>query len=150
MKILYTHRTQGQGAEGAHVAGMVEAFRGLGHTVLVDCLAACDPTIPPMVTTQASLSNALPSGSAITRALRSIARHAPQWLFGVLELLYNVPLALRLIPKLLRERPLLVYERYSLCTFAPALVCRWWQHGGPAVRPDRMPPSHPSRCCRIG
>ena len=125
MKILYTHRTQGQGAEGAHVAGMVEAFRGLGHTVLVDCLAACDPTIPPIVTTQASVSNAAPSGSAITRALRSIARHAPQWLFGVLELLYNLPLALRLIPLLRRERPLLVYERYSLCTFAPALACRW-------------------------
>ena len=38
LKVLYTHRTQGKGAEGAHVAGMVEAFRLRGHQVVVDCL----------------------------------------------------------------------------------------------------------------
>ena len=44
MRILYTHRTQGVGAEGAHIMGMVEAFREAGHEVEVDCLPGCDPS----------------------------------------------------------------------------------------------------------
>lgn len=35
MKILYHHRTMGDGAEGIHIAEMVNAFRELGHEVLV-------------------------------------------------------------------------------------------------------------------
>ncbi len=35
MKILYHHRTLGDGAEGIHIAEMVNAFRKLGHEVLV-------------------------------------------------------------------------------------------------------------------
>ncbi len=35
MRILYHHRTLGDGAEGIHVAEMVRAFRGLGHDVRV-------------------------------------------------------------------------------------------------------------------
>lgn len=33
MKILYHHRTLGDGAEGIHIKEMVGAFRQLGHTV---------------------------------------------------------------------------------------------------------------------
>ena len=33
MKILYHHRTLGDGAEGIHIAAMVEAFSALGHEV---------------------------------------------------------------------------------------------------------------------
>jgi len=35
MRILYHHRTLGDGAEGIHIAEMVNAFRQLGHEVLV-------------------------------------------------------------------------------------------------------------------
>jgi len=35
VKILYHHRTLGDGAEGIHIAEMVNAFRQLGHEVLV-------------------------------------------------------------------------------------------------------------------
>ncbi|MCH8292490.1 glycosyltransferase WbuB, partial [Candidatus Poribacteria bacterium] len=35
MKILYHHRTLGDGAEGIHIREMVEAWRGLGHEVRV-------------------------------------------------------------------------------------------------------------------
>jgi len=122
MKILYTHRTQGEGAEGAHVAGMVEAFRSLGHEVIVDCLPGSDPT------THAA-AGMRPGASAATsprsrRLLSALSAHAPQWLFGLMELLYNLPLALRLLPKLVANKPDLVYERYSLCTFVPSLACR--------------------------
>jgi hypothetical protein len=36
MRILYTHRTQGVGAEGVHIMGMVDAFKELGYTVEMD------------------------------------------------------------------------------------------------------------------
>ena len=39
MRILYHHRTLGDGAEGIHIAEMVSAFRGLGHDVRVMGLA---------------------------------------------------------------------------------------------------------------
>src|SRR5579871_4022834 len=35
MRILYHHRTLGDGAEGIHVREMVQAFRRLGHQVKV-------------------------------------------------------------------------------------------------------------------
>ena len=123
MKILYTHRTQGRAAEGAHVAGMVEAFRELGHEVTVDCLAGCDPTRPAPVASGDGVVP--PKVGAVHRLMTSVSKHAPQWLFGVLEILYNLPLAVRLIPQLVRDRPDLVYERYALCTFVPALACKW-------------------------
>ena len=124
MKILYTHRTQGQGAEGAHVAGMVEAFRSLGHEVTVDCLPGSDPTLRSAADVQPEGLVSAPRWPR--RLILALSRHSPQWLFGMLELLYNVPLALRFLPKLWRHKPELVYERYSLCTFVPSLACRLW------------------------
>lgn len=123
MNIVYTHRTQGRGAEGAHVAGMVEAFRAMGHEVTVDCLPGCDPTSAeaPGAGQGDSQGAARPGPSGI---LSRLADMAPQWLFGLLEVLYNLPLAFRLLPVLLRQRPGMVYERYALCTFAPTLLCR--------------------------
>ena len=43
MRILYTHRTQGVGAEGAHIKGMYEAFRDLGNAMEMNCLPGCNP-----------------------------------------------------------------------------------------------------------
>ena len=43
MRILYHHRTLGDGAEGIHIAEMVSAFRALGHEVEVIGLASGAP-----------------------------------------------------------------------------------------------------------
>src|SRR6185436_14610193 len=40
VRILYQHRTLADGAEGVHIAAMVDAFRALGHEVRVAGLAA--------------------------------------------------------------------------------------------------------------
>lgn len=125
MQIVLTHRTQGIGAEGVHVAGMVEAFRDLGHEVVVDCLPGCDPTRPTIGPGPGPVGTGL-VGRRIGRTSRLyhlIARRAPQSIFGLIELLYNVPLCLRLGPKLVR-RPDLVYERYSMGNLTPSLLCR--------------------------
>lgn len=129
LKILYTHRTQGVGAEGAHIMGMVEAFRELGHAVAIDCLPGCDPEANANNAAAASVASspalAAPKPTFVKRVVRIISENAPQWLFGWLEVLYNAPLMLRLWSTLRRERPDLVYERYALCTFAPTALCRW-------------------------
>lgn len=153
MRILYTHRTQGVGAEGVHIMGMVEAFRELGHSVEMDGLPGCDPfeknrasarhskSAPlgapgdqPVTTTMPSLpdpskagppaKDAKADGGPLRHVYRLISDHAPQWVFGCVELLYNAPLFLRLLRKMRATRPDLVYERYALGNFAPALLCR--------------------------
>ena len=129
VRIVFTHRTQGIGAEGVHIQGMVEAFRAAGHAVQVDCLPGCDPCQangPGGADAQTAAANAAP-GWSIRRGIggmgRLVANHAPALIFGVVELLYNIPVGWRLWGKL-RERPDLVYERYAVGNFAPALVCR--------------------------
>lgn len=134
MKILYTHRTQGVGAEGAHIRGMYEAFKGLGHATEMDCLPGCDPSAPRpgggsagggrsaggSPAADASKANA----TGLRRFYRVIADGAPQALFELIELGYNIPLFFRLMARCLRGRPDLIYERYSLNTFAPTWVAR--------------------------
>lgn len=125
MKVLYTHRTQGVGAEGAHIKGIYEAFRGLGHAVSMQCLPGCDPAeirAPGPGGREADTSKANATG--LRRFYRLIADGAPQALFEMIELAYNAPLFVRLLSRCLKEKPDLVYERYSLNTFAPTWVCR--------------------------
>lgn len=123
MRVLYTHRTQGVGAEGAHVKGIYLAFGQLGHAIEMDCLPGCDPTQQAKAA-PAPAAAAKPKPSPITRLYWLIADHAPQVAFEAIELGYNGLLFARLLLKCLRRRPALVYERYSLNTFAPTLVCK--------------------------
>lgn len=131
MRVLYTHRTQGVGAEGAHVKGIYLAFSQLGHATEMDCLPGCDPTkqrqavaAPPASAAPADGAGGKPKPSPITRLYWLIADHAPQMAFEAIELGYNLALFARLLAKCLGNRPALIYERYSLNTFAPTLVCK--------------------------
>ena len=60
MKILYHHRTLADGAEGIHIAAMVDAFRDLGHEVRVLGLAA-DESTPARRGWSARVRRALPA-----------------------------------------------------------------------------------------
>jgi glycosyltransferase involved in cell wall biosynthesis len=108
---------------------MVEAFRDAGHEVVVDCLPGCDPceaigTPRPEGSMRVPGLEAKSAGHGwVKAAYRLIAEHSPQFVFGAAELLYNIPLSLRLWTKL-RRRPGIVYERYALGNFAPAYLCR--------------------------
>jgi glycosyltransferase involved in cell wall biosynthesis len=124
MKILYTHRTQGVGAEGAHIKGIYEAFRGMGHAVSMQCLPGCDPSRIPAAGADRKADTGKADATGLRRFYRIIADGAPQALFELVELAYNVPLFAQLLWRCLKNRPGLVYERYSLNTFAPTWVCR--------------------------
>jgi glycosyltransferase involved in cell wall biosynthesis len=127
MRILYTHRTQGVGAEGVHIMGMVDAFKELGYTVEMDGPPGCDPfekNRAPSIQESTGKPAAKKGRSPLKLLYQFIANHAPQWVFGCIELIYNIPLIFRLGLKLLRHRPDFVYERYALGNFGAALLCR--------------------------
>jgi glycosyltransferase involved in cell wall biosynthesis len=125
MRVLYTHRTQGVGAEGAHILGMYEAFAELGHVTAMHCLPGCNPSERAAAGTAAGDNIKVIAGLPLLKKIYwAVAEVAPQILFEVFELAYNAPLFAQLGWRCLRFKPDLVYERYSLNTFAPTLVCR--------------------------
>ena len=60
MRILYQHRTLADGAEGVHIAAMVDAFRALGHDVRLPGIAA-GGTGSPGSSAAARIKRALPA-----------------------------------------------------------------------------------------
>jgi len=135
MNVLYVHRTQGRGAEGAHILGMFEALQHSGHRVSMVCPPGCDPVEQERARTAFAGDDGgspapigedkiPPRRSPFRRAYSYLSDRAPQWFFEMLELGYNVPLLITLVWKCIRFRPDLVYERYALHTFACVLVCR--------------------------
>jgi glycosyltransferase involved in cell wall biosynthesis len=109
VKILYHHRTGGEGAEGIHITSMVQAFRGLGHDVRVFSLMAAGAGAG--------------AGAEKGRWLGRLVKRLPRALYEVAEMGYN----LKAYPEIMRTirsyRPELIYDRYNLyndCVMAAA------------------------------
>lgn len=114
MRILYHHRTRGREVEGVHIRGVVTALRELGHTVTVLSFPGADP------------ENEAPDvarGGSNGRLARLITR-APGILFELLELAYNLVTWVRVGAAIRRQRPDLIYERYSLYLCASVWLAR--------------------------
>jgi glycosyltransferase involved in cell wall biosynthesis len=98
LKILYHHRTMGDGAEGIHISGMIEAFRKLGHEVEVSALVT------------AGDAGATQSREKLGKFLKRL----PRAFYEIGEVAYN----LKGYPAMLRAirtfRPDLVYDRYNI------------------------------------
>ncbi len=102
MRILYHHRTQSEDAQGIHISEMVKAFRDVGHEVEMVALVESESA----------------SGKKIRGgAWRWLAGLAPNWLYEVMSLAYNLYGYQRLALVIRRKRPDLIYERYALNTF---------------------------------
>jgi len=107
MTILYHHRTTAQDGSAVHIDGLMLALRQQGHQVVVVAPpVAVRPSRPRM---------------GVTSALR---QRLPRVVHEALELLYNVPEAVRLARALLRHRPDFIYERSNLFTISGALLAR--------------------------
>lgn len=122
LNILYHHRTQGRGAEGLHIASIVEALREMGHRVTVVSPPGVDPLSP---------QSSIPVGHGPARAPGGmqrlwswVSRRLPNWLFELAEIAYNVPAWFRLRRALNAQRFDLVYERYAFYLLAGAFLCR--------------------------
>jgi glycosyltransferase involved in cell wall biosynthesis len=95
VRILYHHRTLGDGAEGLHIHSMVEAFRTLGHEVTVRGLAASSQRAAP-------------------RAAASMLRQAlPAPAFELASAAANVAEYLDIGREIQRFRPDALYKRHA-------------------------------------
>jgi glycosyltransferase involved in cell wall biosynthesis len=108
MRILYHHRTLGDGAEGIHIREMVNAFRALGHEVRV---------IGPV-------GEASPQGGGRPKLLGSIKQALPSALFEVIEVGYTLVAFLSALSAILRFRPDFVYDRYIIFNAGTVLAAK--------------------------
>lgn len=113
MRILYHHRTLGDGAEGIHVREMIRAFRTLGHEVKV-----IGPT-----------GEALPEKSKKFHLLDRVKRAMPSWLFELLEIGYTAYSFVKVALEIRRYKPCFIYDRYI--TFNAGVVLAGRRFGVP-------------------
>ena len=96
MKILYHHRTLGDGAEGIHVSEMVKAFRKFGHEVRVVSLIGESTNVQ----------------SRPQRRWSVVKNVMPSCLYELGELSYNLHGYLSLASAVREFHPDFIYDRY--------------------------------------
>lgn len=106
LTILMHHRLASQDGQAVHLLELKGAFERAGHRVVL---------VGP-----ASFAR-LTFGGTVGRTAR-LKRRIPGWLFELLEIAYNVPALIRLLRAINRNRPDLVYERYSLFLVAGVIT----------------------------
>ncbi len=108
MKILYHHRTLGDGAEGIHVAEIVNAFRSLGHEVKVVSLIGEKTNVR----------------SASQSRWSFIKKLMPGFLFELGEMAYNIQGYLKLSRAVKQFKPDFIYDRYVSYNYSAVAVGR--------------------------
>lgn len=96
MRILYHHRTLGDGAEGIHIREMIRAFRAIGHQVKV---------IGPVGESE-------PSASTKGGFLQTVKRAIPGVLYECMEIAYSIVAFIGTTWAIWRFRPDFIYDRY--------------------------------------
>jgi glycosyltransferase involved in cell wall biosynthesis len=113
-KVLYHHRTRGDGAEGVHICEMIKAFEMLGCPVALCC--------PPAARRKPGLMLGMTGvSSAATRGLSGWLRVRSR---QSLEIAYNAVSFFRVFYSIARNRPDFIYERYSCYHFAGILAAQ--------------------------
>lgn len=119
MNIVFHHRTRGRGAEGAHIRGVVKGLRELDHEVVLLSMPGASPEEK-----SDSLKRKGRSGHDTLRFLTDLTQYAPEFLFEIFELLYNIIPAIRLGKAASRHEADIIYERYSLFMFAGVWIAK--------------------------
>jgi glycosyltransferase involved in cell wall biosynthesis len=121
MNVLYHHRTAGRGAEGNHIIAFVTPVEQTGHEVTI----VSPPGVDPRRTAGAvPLDKGATRQRGINRVWQWISRQAPQLVFELAELAYNVQAAARLCAAIRHRRPAFLYERYAFFLFAGVAVAK--------------------------
>jgi len=122
MNILYHHRTMARGAEGTHIISIVNGFKKLGHRVFI--------VSPPGIETEKvaggrPIDKSEVKTAGINSLWKLVSRQAPQFLFELLELLYNFNAIVKLCLEVNKQRPIdLIYERNANFLFAGIVVSK--------------------------
>lgn len=125
-RILYHHRTRGQKVEGVHIRSIAGALRDEGYRVDILSMPGVDPEAP-----QVARSDRPEGLGRLARWLSAFADRAPEILFELAEITYNLLVFLRVGRYIRRHSPCWIYERYSLFMFATVVLAR--HHGIPLV-----------------
>jgi glycosyltransferase involved in cell wall biosynthesis len=107
MKILYHHRTLADGAEGIHIAEMVEAFEALGHQVTMHSLAGSNRRGEGRPSVWGRLKAWLPAAA-----------------YELAAMAYNAVDYLTFRAAIRRHRPRLVYKRHALYDIGVIMAAR--------------------------
>ena len=109
MRILYHHRTRGDGAEGIHITEIVNAFRELGHEVMVIC--------PKVAKREAGLEASHAKKVHSGRKFRTLLKQTA-------EFAYNAVTYSRANWGIRTFRPVFIYERYTPLNFGGVLAAK--------------------------
>jgi glycosyltransferase involved in cell wall biosynthesis len=116
-RILYHHRTRGRSVEGVHIRSVATALREQGRVVDILSPPGVDPEAPEPVAGAAK-------PGFMARLSAALATRAPEWLFELVELLYNFLSGWRVAAYLRRHKTVWIYERYSLFLFSTVWLAR--------------------------
>jgi glycosyltransferase involved in cell wall biosynthesis len=110
MRILYHHRTLGDGAEGIHIAEIVNSFRKIGHDVFVVSLIGDSTNIQ----------------SNKQKMWSKIAKSMPDFFYEIGEITYNISSYISIYQAIKEFRPHFIYDRYAIYHYsAVALANRF-------------------------
>lgn len=118
--ILYHHRTTGQDAQGIHIQEILRAFRSLGHTT--ELVSFADRNTRGGPPAAQSVVQAARKGGERYRFLSGLRNLAI--VYELAEIAYNVWGLWALVRAVRRQRPALLYERYSLFNVSGVLVAK--------------------------
>ena len=100
MRILYHHRTLGDGAEGIHISSIVNCMRDEGHDVKIVSLVGEDP----------QYKSSQKSKGSRWDYIRNLI---PQQVYGLVEIAYNIA-GYRILKKEIDNfKPDIIYDRYA-------------------------------------
>jgi glycosyltransferase involved in cell wall biosynthesis len=111
VRILYHHRTLGDGAEGIHIREMVAAFRALGHEVHVAALVG-------------EAVNDTKGAAARQRRWSWVSRAIPGGVYELAELGYNVVGRANVARAIRKFKPNFVFDRYNSYSTAAVRAAR--------------------------
>ncbi len=101
-KILYHHRTLGDGAEGIHIKSISDCLRDMGHTVRIISLIGEKTNTP----------------TKDVKKWEWVKKIMPQILYQIAEIFYNIP-GFFMIRRTIKEmKPDFIYDRYAHYSFA--------------------------------
>ena len=123
MRIIYIHRTQGDGVEGVHIREIIRALIADGHRVGV--LAPGGWVVDGGAAIPAARGEETPnSRSRYARVLAWMSRRLPEVAFELAELVYNVVAMARLGMRA-NGRPVdMVFERYAIFSVVGLVFAR--------------------------
>ncbi len=123
-KAIYHHRTQATDAQGIHINEMFKAFIRQGLDMKMVALVQDE-----------ALGQESREG-----ILGRISNVLPSLVYELMEIGFNIPGVLRLYRAAVKERPVFIYERYSIYNLAGLLVSRLT--GIPLIEEVNAPLAH--------